>query len=55
MHSGYLFVNGEEFYKFKASNKKTNFPSQFCLGGISDKFNCSCAEEVLLKGNASAF
>ena len=53
LHSdnSYLFVNGEEFYKSKASNKKNNFPSQFGLGGISDKFDFSGAKEGLLKGN----
>ena len=35
----YLFVNGNEIYKFKASNKNFNFSSQFCLGIISNKFD----------------
>ena len=25
------FVNGKEIFKFKADNKKVNFPTQFCL------------------------
>ena len=39
--NSYLFVNGNEIYKFKykykfkASNKNVNFSSQFCLGNIS--------------------
>ena len=48
--SSYLFVNGKETYKFKASNKNTNFPSQFCLGSISNKFDYVDSEEVSLKG-----
>ena len=53
--NSYLFVNGEEFYKFKASNKNNNFPSQFCLGGISDKFDSFDAKEVFLKGSVFDF
>ena len=34
--NSYLFVNGKEIYKFKAS-KNVSFPSQFCLGSISNK------------------
>ena len=37
--------------KFKANNKNVNFPSQFCLGSISNKFDHVDAEEVSLKGN----
>ena len=33
-----LIVNGNEIYKFKASNKNDNFPSPFCPGRISQKF-----------------
>ena len=33
--NSYLFV--KEIYEFKASNKNVNFPSQFCLGSISNK------------------
>ena len=39
----------------KLVTKKTNFPSQFFLGGISDKFDFSGAKEGLLKGNAFDF
>ena len=35
----YLFVNGKEIYKFQAGNKNVNFPSQFFLGSISNKFD----------------
>ena len=35
----YLFVNGKEIFKFKADNKNVNFPTQFCLGSISNGFS----------------
>ena len=38
--NSYLFVNGKEIYKLKASNKNNNFPSHFCLENISNKFDC---------------
>ena len=34
----YFFVNGKEIFKFKADNKNVNFPTQFCLVSISNKF-----------------
>ena len=37
-NNSYLFVNGKEIFKFKADNKNVNFPTQFCLGRISDEF-----------------
>ena len=39
--NSYLFVNRKESYEFKASNKNVNFPSQFFLGSISNKFRRS--------------
>ena len=54
-----LFVNGEEIYKFKASNENNNFPSQFCLGSISYKFNfvlvLADTKKVSFKGNVYDF
>ena len=44
----YLFVNGREIYKFKTSNKN-NFPLQFCLGSISNKFDYFDANEMFFK------
>ena len=35
----YLFVNGKEIFKFKADNKNVNFPTQYCLGIISNGFS----------------
>ena len=51
----YLFVNGNEIYKFKASNKNVNVPSQFCLGSISKKFEYVHSEEVPFKGDVYDF
>ena len=31
-----LFNNGKEIFKFKTDNKNINFPTQFCLGSISN-------------------
>ena len=39
----------------KASNKNINFPSQFCLGNISNKFHYVDLEEVSLKVNVYDF
>ena len=48
--NSYFFVNVKEIYKFKASNKNVNFPSQFCLGSIPNKFDNVDSKEVSLKG-----
>ena len=48
-----LFVNEREIRKFKASNKNSNSPSEFCLGSISNKFDE--VEEVYFKGNVYDF
>ena len=47
----YSFVNRKEIYKFKASNKIVNFPSQFCLGKITNKFDYVDSKDISLKGN----
>ena len=44
-----MFVNGKETFKFKADNKNVNFPTPFCLGGISNKFSATESREVPLK------
>ena len=54
-YNNYLFVNGKEIFKFKADNKNVNFPTQFCLGNISNKFGQIDSTEVSLKGNVSDF
>ena len=37
--NSYIFVNGKEIYRFKASNKNNNFPTRFCLGSRSNEFD----------------
>ena len=53
--NSYLFVNGKEIFKFKAYNKNVNFPTQFCLGSISNRFSASEPREVSLIGNVYDF
>ena len=53
--NSYFFVNGKERYKFKASNRNVNFPTQFYLGIISNKFSYVDEEEVSLKANVYDF
>ena len=52
--NSYLFVNGKEILKFKISTKK-NFPTQFCLGSISNGFTATESREVSLNGNVYDF
>ena len=33
----YLLINGKEIYKFKST--RVNFPTQFCLGNMSETFD----------------
>ena len=49
--NSYLFANGKEIFKFKAKNKNINFPTQICLGSISNGFSATTSTEVSLKGN----
>ena len=53
--NSYLFVNGKEIYKFKVSNKNNNFPSQYCLGRISNEFDSDYLNEVSFKRNVHDF
>ena len=53
--NSYLFVNGKDIYKCKASNKYNNFPSQFCLGSISSKFDSVDTGEVSSKRSVYGF
>ena len=50
-----LFFNGKEIFKFKADNKYVNFPTQFCLGSISNGFSATEPREVSLNGNVYDF
>ena len=51
----YFFVNGKEICKFEVSNKNINFPTQFRLGTLSNKFGAINSREVSLKGNEYNF
>ena len=53
--NSYLFINGQEFCKFKADNKNVNFSIQFCLGSISNGFTITESREVSLNGNVYDF
>ena len=53
--NSYLFVNGKKFFKFKTDNKNVNFPTQFCLGSISNGFSALESREVSLNGNVYDF
>ena len=53
--NSYLFVNGKVIYKFKADNKNFNFPTQICLGNVSNGFDAIDSREVSLKGNVYDF
>ena len=53
--NSYLFVNGKQIFQFKADNKNPNFPTQFCLGYISNGFSATESREVSLNGNVYDF
>ena len=53
--NSYLSVNGKETYKFEADNKNVDFPTQLCLGSISNKFGAIDSREVVLEGNLYNF
>ena len=53
--NSHLFVNGKDIFKFKANNKNVNFPTELCLGIISNGFSATASREVSLKVNTSNF
>lgn len=53
--NSYLFANEKEIYKSKADNKNVNFPTQFHLGSMSNKFDAIDFREFSLKQNLSDF
>ena len=53
--NSYLFLNGKEIVKFKDDNKNVNFPTQFCLGSISNGFRNTESREVSLNKNVYDF
>ena len=50
-----MFVNGKEIFKFKTDNKNVNFPTQYCLGSVSNGFSASESREVSLNRNVYDF
>ena len=53
--NSYLFVYGKEIFEVKAGNKNFNFPTQYCLGSISNGFSATESREVSLNGNVYDF
>ena len=47
--NSYLLVNGKKIRKYHADNKNVNFPTQFCLGSISNGSGAAESREVSLK------
>ena len=45
----------KKIFKIKADNKNNNFPTQFCLGSISNGFTAPESREVYLNGNVHGF
>ena len=50
-----MFVNAKEIFKFKVEKKNVNFPTQFCLGSMSNGFSALESREVSLKVNVYNF
>ena len=55
VYSSYSFVNRKEIFTFKANNKNVNFPTQFCLGSISNGFSAAESREVSGDRNVYSF
>ena len=53
--NSYMFVNGKEVFRFKAGNINVNFPTQFCLRSISNRFSANEFREVSSNENVSDF
>ena len=53
--NSHSFVSGKEIFRFKADYKNVNFPTQYCLGSISNGFSVTESREVSLNGNAYDF
>ena len=47
--NSYFFVDGKEIFKVKGNNKIVNFPTQFCLGSISNGFSATESRKVKRK------
>ena len=55
VHNSYLFINGEVIFKFKYDNKNFNFPTQFYLESISNRFSATETREVSSNRNVYDF
>ena len=63
--NSYLFVNTKKIFKFKTDNKNVNFPTQFSLGSISNRFSATTnrfsdttnrfSDKVSINGNVYDF
>ena len=53
--NSYLFFSGEEIFKFQAGNKNFNFPTEFCLGSISNEFSTLESRQVSSNRNVYDF
>ena len=53
--NSYLFVNGKEIYKYKASSEIDNFLTRLFLGSISDVFHATESIEESLGRNVYDF
>ena len=53
--NSYLFVNGKEIFKFRSDSKNINFPTQLCLGSISNELRAIDSREIFLQGNMYDF
>ena len=53
--NSYLFVNQKEILKFEVNSKNVKFPTQPCLGNISNGFGAPESREVSLNGNVYDF
>ena len=50
-----LLMEKKYLIKFKDDNKNVNFPTQFCLGSISNGFSSTESREVSLNRNVHDF
>ena len=50
-----MFVNVKEIYKCLSKVINLDFPTQFCLGSISNKFDSNDIKEVTFKGSIYDF
>ena len=50
-----MFVNEKEIQKLNAYYENVNFPTQFCLGSVSNGFIAVDSGEVSSKGNVYDF